>query len=144
MRQSQKVQDTDQEFGDQPKLVSSPSVPFGSPGLQQMPKEKETQDQTIGTQRVFADGDALDYLHATPLVVTHSHLRVVSDPENGNRDDHIGASLHQPSQRFFEIRLRKDDQRHDRMTKNLGRPFECNERMIRPNNGNETVSNKCY
>src|SRR5438874_7785212 len=142
MRQSQKVQDTDQEFGDQPKLVSSPSVPFGSPGLQQMPKEKETQDQTIGTQRVFADGDALDYLHATPLVVTHSHLRVVSDPENGNRDDHIGASLHQPSQRFFGIRFRKDDKRHDRMTKNFDPPLESHEGKIRPGDGNETVEQK--
>src|SRR5205823_2134815 len=97
----QKVQDTDQEPGDQPKLVSSLSVPVGSPRLQQMPKEKETQDQTISTQRVFADGDALDYLRATPFVVIHCQLRIVSDPENGNRDDHIGASLHQPSQRFF-------------------------------------------
>jgi hypothetical protein len=124
VRQSQKVQVTDEESGDQPKLVSSLSVPFGSPGLQQMPKEKETQDQTIGTERVFAESDALDYLHATPVVVTQSQSRIVSDPENGNRDDHIGASLHQPSQRFFEIRFRKDDQRHDRMTKNFGRPFE--------------------
>jgi len=104
--------------------VSSLSVSFGSPGLQQMPKEKETQDQTIGTQRVFAESDALDYLQATPVVVTHSQLGIVFDEENGNRDDHIGASLHQPSQRFFEIRFRKDDQRHDRMTKNFGRPFE--------------------
>jgi hypothetical protein len=124
VRQSQKVQDTDQEPGDQPKLVSSLSVPFGSPGLQQIPKEKETQDQTICTEPVFADGDALDYLHATPLVVTNCQSGIVSDPENGNRDDHIGASLHQPCQRFFEVRFREDDQRHDRMTQNFGRPFE--------------------
>ena len=59
--------DTDQEPGDQPKLVSSLSVPFGSPGLQQIPKEKETQDQTIRTEPVFADGDAMGYLacHST-------------------------------------------------------------------------------
>src|SRR5512133_3855836 len=100
MRYSQKVQDTDREPGDQPKLVSSLSVPFGSPGLQQMPKEKETQDQTIFTQPVFAGGDAHHRRDASPLVsVSYSQVRVVSDPENGNRDDHIGASLHQPYQR---------------------------------------------
>ena len=95
------------------KLVSSLSVPFGSPDLQQMPKEKETQDQTIFTQRVFADGDAPDYLQTTPRVVIQSQLRIIFDPENGNRDDHIGASLHQPCQRSFEIRFCKNDQHHD-------------------------------
>ena len=107
-----------------------------------MPKEKETQDQTIHTQPVFADGDALDRLQATPVVVTKSLLGIVSDPENGNRDDHIGASLHQPCQRFFEIRFRKDDQRHDRMTKNSDPPLESYEGKIRPGDGNETVEKK--
>jgi len=63
-----------------------------------MPKEKETQDQAIFTQGVFASGDAADYLHATPLVVIQSQSRIVFDEENGNRDDHISAPLHQPFQ----------------------------------------------
>jgi hypothetical protein len=141
VRQSEKVQDTNREAGDQPKLVSSLSVPFGSPGLQQIPKEKETQDQKICTQHVFVYGDAPVYYRA-PLAGTASQLGIVSEPENGNRDDHIRASLHQPYQRFFEIRFRKDDKRHDRMTKNFDPPLESYEGKIRPGDGNETVEKK--
>ena len=71
-----------------------------------------------------------------------SQLRIVFDPENGNGDDYVGASLHQPCQRFFGIRFRKDDQRHDRMTKNFDPPLESHEWKIRPGNGNETVEQK--
>jgi hypothetical protein len=106
-----------------------------------MPKETETQDQTIYTQAVFASGDALGHSRA-PLGETSSQLRIVFDPENGNRDDHIGTSLHQPYQRFFEIRFRKDYQCHDRMTKNFDPPLESHEGKIRPNDGNETVEKK--
>ena len=109
-----------------------------------MPKEKETQDQTICTQQVLAYRDAVVGRQAAPLLEGSTPLRIVFDEENGNRDDHIGASLHQACQRFFEIRFRKNDQRHDRMIKNFGHPFECNERIIGPNDGNETVSNKCH
>ena len=106
-----------------------------------MPKEKETQGQTICTQHVFANGDAL--VHCTaPIVVTDSQLRIVFDPENGNRDDHIGASLHQTCQRLLGIRFSKDDECHDRMTKNFGPPLESYEGKIRPDDGNETVEKK--
>ena len=73
---------------------------------------------------------------------TPSQLRIVFDPENGDRDDHIGASLHQPDQRFFGIRFRKDDKHHDRMTKNFDPPLESHKRKIRPGDGNETVEQK--
>src|SRR6266404_8493524 len=107
-----------------------------------MPEEKETQDQTISTQHVFARGDTCAHSHACPFVVASSQLRIVFDEENGNRDNHIGASLHQPYQRFFEIRLRKDDKRHDRMTKNFDPPLESHEGKIRPGDGNKTVEQK--
>ena len=61
----EKPTNTEQESGNQPKLVSSPSAPLSSPGLQQIPKEKETQDQTICTQLVFARGDADAHLRAS-------------------------------------------------------------------------------
>ena len=71
-------------------------------------------------------------------------MRIVPDEENGNRDDHVGTSLHQPYQRFFENWFAKDDERHDRMTKNLGPPFESDEWKIGPGDGNETVEKKSY
>jgi hypothetical protein len=107
-----------------------------------MPKEKETQDQYISTQGVFGQGDAPVHCRA-PLGETPSQCRIVFNPENGNRDDHIGASLHQSSQRFFGIRFRKDDQRHDRMNKgDFDPPLERTKRNIRPGDGNETVEKK--
>ena len=142
VRVCQKPKDTEREPGDQPKFVSSPSAPLSWPGLQQIPKEKETQDETICTQRVFASGDAFVHLRASPFVVIHSPLGIIFDEENGNRDDHIGAPLHQARQRFFGIRFRKDDERHDRMTKNFDPPFESYEWKIRPGDGNETVEQK--
>jgi hypothetical protein len=106
--------------------------------LQQIPKEKETQDQTVCTQHVFMYGDAFVH-HLAPRTGTPSQLRIVFDPENGNWHDHIGASLHQTYQPFFGIRFRKDNQRHDWMTKDFGPPLERNKRKIRPGDGNETV-----
>src|SRR5437868_5775494 len=92
-RLGQKPPDTDQKPGDQQKLVSSPSVTLSLPGLQQMPKEKETQNQQVFTEQVFAGGDANVLWQATPRVVSHSQLNIVLDEENGNRDDHIGTSF---------------------------------------------------
>ena len=77
-----------------------------------------------------------------PRTGSSSQLRIVFDPENGNRDDDIGASLHQPCQRFFEIGFRKDDQRHDRLTKDFDPPLESHEGNIGPGDGNETVEQK--
>ena len=47
MRQPKKPPDTDQESDDQPKLVTPLKASLSVPGSQQIPKEKETQDQTI-------------------------------------------------------------------------------------------------
>ena len=107
-----------------------------------MPEEKVTQDQTICTQHVFVRGDTVVHWVPGPLIEASTQLGIVFDKENGNRDDHIGAPLHQPYQRFFGIRFRKDDQRHNRMAKNFGPPFERHEGVVRPNNSNETVGNK--
>ena len=80
-----------------------------------MPEEKETQEQTVSTQQVFAWAIPLVHLEASPRVVTHSQFRIVLDQENGNGHDHIGASLHQSYKRFLRIRFCKDDQHHDRI-----------------------------
>ena len=68
--------------------------------------------------------------------------RIIFDKQNGDRDDDIGASFHQSYYRFFGIRFRQDDERHDRMTKNFDPPLESDERKIRPGDGNETVEQK--
>src|SRR5437588_848347 len=104
-----------------------------------MPEEKETQDQTVCTQHVFVPGDTVDHLTASPWIIITPQFRIVFDEENGNRDEHIGASLHQSFYRFLRIRFRKDDQRHDRMTKNFDPPLESHEGKIGPGDGNETV-----
>ena len=142
MRRPKKPPDTDQESDDQPKLVTPLKASLSVPGSQQIPKEKETQDQTICTQPVFADGDALGYARATPLVVSHSQLGIVFDPENGNRDDHIGAPFHQTYQRFLGIRFGKDDEHHDRVPQNFDPSLKSHERKIRPGDGNKTVQQK--
>ena len=77
-----------------------------------------------------------------PQVEASSQFRIVFDEENGNRNDHIGTSFHQPFYRFLRIRFRQDDQRHDRMTKNFDPPLESHEGKIRPGDGNETVEQK--
>ena len=80
--------------------------------------------------------------HARPLVEASTQLGIVLDKQNGDRNDHVGTSFHQSFYRFLRVRFRQDDQRHDRMTKNLDPPLESHERKIRPNNGNETVEQK--
>src|SRR5207244_3914096 len=111
--------------------VPSPPVALSPPSLQQIPKEKEAQDHTTRSQHVFVHGDAVACCPA-PRTKTPSQLRIVFDPKNGDRDDNIGASLHQPYQSFFGIRFREDDEHHDRMTKNFDPPLESHEGKIRP------------
>src|SRR4029453_3102203 len=142
MRQSQKPRDTDQEPGDQPKLVASLRVSLSVPGSQQIPKEKITQYHTICTQRVLLVGDAVRHCKASPMVIPHSQASKVFDPENGNRDDHISAPFHHAYQRFFGIWFGKDDQHHYRMPKNFDPSLESHEGKISPGYGNEAVRKK--
>jgi len=142
VRQPKKPTDTDQESDDQPKLVTPLKASLSVPGSQQIPKEKETQDQTILTEPVFVCGDSGAHLHASPLVILRSQVRIVFDEQNGNRDDHIGAPFHQTYQRFLGIRFGKDDEHHDRVPKNFDPSLKGHERKIRPGDGNKTVQQK--
>src|SRR5206468_11382061 len=107
-----------------------------------MPKEKETQDHTIRTQHVFAHSDTIVSWRTGPFVEGSTPLRIVFDKENRNRDDYVGTSFHQLCHRFFGIRFGKDNEHHDRMTKNFDPPLESYEGKIRPGDGNETVEQK--
>src|SRR5205807_5128178 len=113
-------------------------APVSLPGLQQIPKEKVTQDQAICTQHIFVSGDTSVHNRA-PLVETPSPFRIVFNEQNGNRDDYISTPFQQCFNRLVRIRLRKDDQRHDRMTENFDPPLESHQGKIRPCYGDETV-----
>src|SRR5437016_13709668 len=86
VRLRKKPPDTDQEPGDQAKLVSSQGAPLERPGLQQIPKEKITQDQTICPQQVFVCGDTGARCLA-PRSEAPSQLRIIVDETNGNGDN---------------------------------------------------------
>ena len=96
VRQSKKPPDTDQEPDDQPKLVSSLKC-FRSvcQVCSKYQKKKKPRIRQSAPSPFLSCGDAGDHLHASPLVILRSQVRIVFDEENGNRDDHIGASLHQ-------------------------------------------------
>jgi hypothetical protein len=142
VRPRKKPPDTDQKPDDQPKLVASLKASLTVPGSQHIPKEKETQDQTISTQQVLVYGDAGAHLDASPLVILRSQVRIIFYEEDGNRDNHIGAPFHQTYQPFLGIRFGKDDEHHYRVPKNFDPSLKSHEGKIRPGDGNKTVEQK--
>src|SRR5260370_6149302 len=105
-----------------------------------MPKEKETQDQKICTQHVLVGGYTGVHRPSGPRIEISTQLRIVFDKQNRDRNDHVGTSFHQSSDRFFAIPFRKNDERHDRKTKNFHPPLESDERKVRPNNVNKAIN----
>jgi hypothetical protein len=107
-----------------------------------VPAEEETQEQAQASQHVLGIGDAPVRSQTGPLIETATDFRIISNEQDGKRNEHVSTPFHQPCQCFLEIGLGQNNKGHNRKAENFDPSLESYERKIGPNDGNKAVEQK--
>ena len=84
------------------EFVSSKGLPRSSGQIcNKYQKKKDPRMKQSAPSAFLSPGDTIISSHPRPRVEASTQLRIVFDKQNGNRNNHISTSFHQPFYRFL-------------------------------------------